>query len=320
MFVVKGANRMTADKRKEYIEQVRLIISILPILAEQSVFAIKGGTAINLFYQEFPRYSVDIDLTYLPVQDRETSLQQISENLNSLGNEIKQRRPEYSVRRLSGGGKLATRILVSYMDTDVKIEVSPVMRNTLFPPSLMNVRDTVKHEYGSASMLVLSAEEVFAGKFCATLERSLPRDLFDVKIFFDNQHVSDLLLRVTIIYLLCGRRPIHEMLLPNKKYIDNLYNAEFKQIMITKVSLDDLYLARAQLFKALHEKLDDRVMTFLEGFHECNPNYSLIGLPQAENLPAIKWRLLNLNKLMLQQPEKHRKLVADTMSLREVSF
>lgn len=311
---------MKTYTQNEYANHVRLIVDILTVLEEQSIFALKGGTAINLFYREFPRYSVDIDLTYLPIQDRETSLQQISENLNSLGNAIKRRRPEYSVRRLSGGGKLATRILVSHIDTEVKIEVSPVMRNTLFPPSLVKVRDTVKHEYGSASMLVLSAEEVFAGKFCAALERSLPRDLFDVKIFFDNQQISDLLFRVTIIYLLCARRPIHEMLLPNKKDIDDLYDAEFEGMMRTKLSLDDLYLARVRLFKALHEKLDDRVMTFLEGFHECNPNFSLIGLPQAENLPAIKWRLLNLNKLRRQQPEKHRKLIADTISLREVSF
>ena len=311
---------MTTDKQNEYIDQVRLIINILPILAEQSVYALKGGTAINLFYQEFPRYSVDIDLTYLPVQERETSLQQISESLHTIGQSIQNRLPETKFRRTSGGGKMATRILVSNRKTAVKIEVSPVMRSTLFPPTLMNVRDTVKREYEDGGMLVLSAEEVFAGKFCAALERSLPRDLFDVKIFFDNQKISDLLFRVTIIYLLCGRRPIQEMLLPNKKDIDNLYDTAFEQIMRTKLSLDDLYLARVQLVKALHEKLDDRVMAFLEGFHECNPDYSLIGLPQAENLPAIKWMQLNLNKLRRQQPEKHRKLLADIRRMREVSF
>ena len=57
-----------------YVAQVRLLLGTMPDIASQTVFALKGGTAINLFYRDMPRLSVDIDLTYLPVADRQSSL------------------------------------------------------------------------------------------------------------------------------------------------------------------------------------------------------------------------------------------------------
>ena len=57
-----------------YSEQVRLLLRILPILYKERDFAIHGGTAINLFVKDMPRYSIDIDLTYIPLDEREGSL------------------------------------------------------------------------------------------------------------------------------------------------------------------------------------------------------------------------------------------------------
>ena len=45
----------------QYRDQARLLIDVLPYVAEQEVFALKGGTAINLFHHNLPRLSVDID-------------------------------------------------------------------------------------------------------------------------------------------------------------------------------------------------------------------------------------------------------------------
>ena len=56
---------------ERYVKQVRLLLSVLPDLAQEPVFALKGGTAINLFYRDMPRLSVDIDLAYLPIADRQ---------------------------------------------------------------------------------------------------------------------------------------------------------------------------------------------------------------------------------------------------------
>ena len=289
----------------EFVDRVQLLGAILPILAEQTDFAIKGGTAINLFYQEFPRFSVDIDLTYLPKENRETSLKQISVSLQSIGNKIKQEFPSMTIRKISGGGNRDTRILVSNTYAEVKIEVSPVARNTLFPPAKMRVNEAFRQNYADACMLVVNYEEVYAGKFSATLDRCLPRDLFDVKIFFENDQITDLLFRVSLVYLLCARRPIHEMLSPNWKDIDHSYN-DFVCMMRKRVELSDLYLAKDQLVKGLQERLDRRTMNFLEDFHQCRPDFSMIGLPQVESLPAVRWKLLNLEKLKKQSPKKHR--------------
>jgi len=58
------------DKREHYYSQVRLLLQIIPYVAEHKCFALKGGTAINLFIRDFPRLSVDIDLVFLPMMDQ----------------------------------------------------------------------------------------------------------------------------------------------------------------------------------------------------------------------------------------------------------
>lgn len=60
--------------RDKYKKQVALLIRIMPSVYRIKEFAVHGGTAINLFHKNLPRYSVDIDLTYIPIQDRTTSL------------------------------------------------------------------------------------------------------------------------------------------------------------------------------------------------------------------------------------------------------
>lgn len=69
---------------KAYKQQVRLLLDVLPEVAKESCFAMHGGTAINLFIRDMPRLSVDIDLTYVPIEDRLSSLQHISEALERI--------------------------------------------------------------------------------------------------------------------------------------------------------------------------------------------------------------------------------------------
>ncbi len=74
-----------------YYRQVRLLTRILPIVAQETCFALKGGTAINLFVRDLPRLSVDIDLVYLPMDDRETALKNIAAALGRIADSIKKR-------------------------------------------------------------------------------------------------------------------------------------------------------------------------------------------------------------------------------------
>jgi len=69
---------------KYYEAQVDLLLEVLPVVAKHRNFAIKGGTALNLFYLDMPRLSVDIDLCYLPVKDRKESFGEIHAMLKDI--------------------------------------------------------------------------------------------------------------------------------------------------------------------------------------------------------------------------------------------
>lgn len=67
-----------------YRRQVALLIRVMPLVFKIKDFAVHGGTAINLFHRNLPRYSVDIDVTYIPMEDRNTSLAKINSHLSAL--------------------------------------------------------------------------------------------------------------------------------------------------------------------------------------------------------------------------------------------
>ena len=72
----------------DYINQVHLLVELLPYVAKEEAFALKGGTAINLFHFDMPRLSVDIDLTYMPIADRKSSLKDIDEAFDRIMKDI----------------------------------------------------------------------------------------------------------------------------------------------------------------------------------------------------------------------------------------
>jgi len=76
------------DRSSLYYRQVQLLIRLFPIIRRESCFALKGGTAINLFIRDLPRLSVDIDLVYLPLDDRETALPNVRDALSRISKAI----------------------------------------------------------------------------------------------------------------------------------------------------------------------------------------------------------------------------------------
>ena len=162
--------------RERYVEQVRLLMRLLPAIAAEEVFALKGGSAINLFYRDMPRLSVDIDLTYVPVEDRAVSLQHIDAALGRIVASFGRGNRDVRLQRIAGGGSLETRIMASRGAASVKIETSPVMRGTVLPAVPMRVSDAVEEAFGFAEMPVLAFDDLFAGKLHAALDRQHPRD------------------------------------------------------------------------------------------------------------------------------------------------
>jgi predicted nucleotidyltransferase component of viral defense system len=291
--------------REHYMRQVELLFRTLPFIAKQEVFALKGGTAINLFYRDMPRLSVDIDLTYLPIEDRDKTLDGIDNALDHIREDLLRNLRGVAVQRIAGGGNNDTRILVKQGGTEIKIETSPVARGTVHPTNLLAVTDNVAATFGFAEIKVVSFEDLFGGKLHAAVDRQHPRDLFDVKLLYENEGLTDALFRTFLIYVASSGRPPHELLKPNLANLEQSFTKEFEGMALQPVSIAELKDARSRLTSDLLARLDDKAMRFLLSLHDGDPDFEAIGLPQAASLPAVRWKLLNLAKLREQNPEKH---------------
>lgn len=294
--------------RERYAAQVRLLVSAIPIVADEPDFALKGGTAINLFYRDMPRLSVDIDLTYVPLHDRETGLANIDAAFDRIVERARKSLRSVDARRISGGGDGDTRVLLRSADAEVKIEVSPVLRGTVKAPHTMRVTDAVEDAFGFAEMSVLSFEDIYVGKICAALDRQHPRDLYDIHLLYQHEGISHDLFRTFLVYAACSGRPIHELIDPHYIDIDRAFAQEFDGMTIEHVPLETLLAARERLIEDIRARIDGPTAEFLLSLHEAQPDFSLIGLPEATDLPAIRWKLINFRKLIAANPGKHADL------------
>jgi len=290
--------------RERYAAQVQLLIDVLPAVAAEDAFALKGGTAINLFYRDLPRLSVDIDLTYLPVQDRDTSLADI----NAAMDRISERGGNGTIRssRITGGGGGATRVLFGRGAATVKVETSPVTRGVVFEPGRRRVSSAVEEAFGFAETAVVSFEDLYGGKTVAALDRQHPRDLFDIKQLYENEGFTDDLFRAFLIYLASSGRPPHELLNPNFRDLEAVFAKEFDGMTALPVTVSELEAARSNLIQDVRGRLSGPTAEYLIGLADGEPDFDLIGLSDASGLPAIRWKLQNVEALKRQDPAKHR--------------
>lgn len=291
--------------RDEYNSQVELLVAVLPVIARESVFALKGGTAINLFHRDMPRRSVDIDLTYLPIEDRQTSLAAIDAALDRIRIALKAEFRDLAVERIKGGDANETRLLIRRGFTAVKVEISPVMRGTIYPAALKRIAASVEDRFGFAEMNVVSFDDLYGGKLHAAVDRQHPRDLFDVKILYENEGLTESLFHAFLVYIACSGRPMHELLRPNLIEIDTVFRDHFEGMTAEPVTIDTLKATRTKLIDDISARLDNRAAQFLLSLHDGAPDFTVISLPQAAGLPAIRWKVQNLLKLKAQNPIKH---------------
>lgn len=127
--------------------QVRLLLDVLPFVAEEKDFALKGGTAINLFIRDLPRLSVDIDLTYLPGDDRETAFKRIGDALRRLKSRIETALTGTRATLADQGGGMEVKLQVQRQRTQIKIEVNPTLRGHLLPVRPWPCSERVQSEF-----------------------------------------------------------------------------------------------------------------------------------------------------------------------------
>ena len=268
---------------------------MLPFVAKETCFALKGGTAINLFIRDMPRLSVDIDLAYVPIQDRETSLNEIDTAMQRIKqNIISVFGAEVSESYLPSTDK-CIRLTVKHHGTQIKIEVTPVLRGSINPVVVKRISPKTESEYGSVDMQLLSFEDLYGGKICAALDRQHPRDLFDIHYLLQNEGISEALKNTFIVYLLSHPRPIAELLAPRMKDIEALYKKEFAGMTMEDVSLENLVQTRLELIRTIHKKFSWKDKDFILSVKSGAPKWELFAYPNAKDLPAVKWKLHNLS-------------------------
>lgn len=288
-----------------YRKRVQLLMEVLPTVAEESDLALKGGTAINMFYQDMPRLSVDIDLTWLPITERAPALKDIDHAFNHITNAILGRHSGIMVERPANQRTGLPQIHVKRGKVEIKIETSTIARGTVRPFRLMKTTNAATEQFNSVTMKLVSYEDVYGGKICAALERKHPRDLFDVMVLYENEGISDQLFRVLLVYVASSNRAIHESLSPTQPVREDLYDDRFRGMSLRKTSLKALTETGLRLHEDIRSRFTDEVETFLISLHNVEPDFGLIGFPDAVNLPAVRWKLLNLGRLKKEQPKKH---------------
>ena len=287
-----------------YLDTARLLTQVAPLIFADSTFALKGGTAINLFIRDMPRLSVDLDLVFtdhsLP---RDEALARINEAIRQSAERLKTRGFQTHVLATVDAGE--TKLLVRRAGIEVKVEVNFVMRGTVYPVRTMAMtpmaRDTL---LADLEIPVVSLEDVYGGKLVAAMDRQHPRDLFDVMQLFAHEGITAGIRRAFVVSLASHNRPVHEVLFPSLRDVSQEYERNFKGMTTEPVELAALLAARERMVQQLQGGLDTDERRFLLSLVAGRPEWPLLGIAHAEHLPGLRWKLHNLAQLELKSPGK----------------
>lgn len=294
-----------------YVDQVRLLLRVLPLVAQEDAFALKGGTAINLFERNLPRLSVDIDLTYLPFDERGVALASIKAALTRVKSKAEQSIAGITVTLVKQGDGTEAKLHCQYRRAQIKIEVNTIMRGHIAPPRLMACTANVQTRFEAfVEMPVVSKGELYGGKICAALDRQHPRDLFDVKHLLDDEGLTPATKHGMIAGLISHPRPINEVLFPALHDRRAMFEVQFAGMAFEPFTYDDYLATRLRLNDAIRSALTAEDKFFLLSFKAGEPDWSLFDIPDLSRLPAVQWKLANIRKFKTSNADKHAALLA----------
>jgi hypothetical protein len=179
----------------------------------------------------------------------------------------------------------------------VKIEVSPVLRGCVREPTVRGVSPAVEAQFGYIEVPVVHLDDLYAGKLCAALDRQHPRDLFDVQLLLKHEGINDGLLEVFVVYLLSSDRSLADMLAPNRQPLATIFEEQFRGMALTPVTVKELEQTRETMISLIRSKLTERQRQFLLSFKRGEPDWGLLNLTGAADLPAVQWKLQNVRRM-----------------------
>ena len=252
----------------EYARKVEILLRMIPLVTEEGVFAVHGGTAINLFVRNLPRYSVDIDLTYIPLEDRTSSLAHINGHLQTIAQKARKSFPGVHIVEKPETSKL----LCEYRGRQIKIEVNQTKRGVVGGDVVRKaVCDKAQDEFGLyCEATIVPMTQLYGGKIAAALSRQHPRDLFDVKYM---EYPFEQTREGLLFCLLGSDRPIHESFAPSLiDQHDALVN-QFDGMSDIPFTYEEFEQTRDELTRKVDALLTPEDKSFLLSFESSEPDW-----------------------------------------------
>ena len=289
----------------EYARKVEILLRMIPLVTEEGVFAVHGGTAINLFVRNLPRYSVDIDLTYIPLEDRTSSLAHINGHLQTIAQKARKSFPGVHIVEKPETSKL----LCEYRGRQIKIEVNQTKRGVVGGDVVRKaVCDKAQDEFGLyCEATIVPMTQLYGGKIAAALSRQHPRDLFDVKYM---EYPFEQTREGLLFCLLGSDRPIHESFAPSLiDQHDALVN-QFDGMTDIPFTYEEFEQTRDELIRKVNALVTPQDKSFLLSFESAEPDWNNFEFGYFQDYPSVKWKIQNLLKLKSQNPTKLKEEVS----------
>ncbi len=284
---------------KIYRDKVELLLRVIPVIYSEDCFAMHGGTAINLFVNDLLRYSVDIDLTYLPLDNRDESLRHINEALLRIAEKVKTTlKGVRIIPRLD-----ICKLTLEYRGRQIKIEVNQTKRGIVGgEPLILHLSDKAQDDFEmDVKMRIVPLTLLYGGKIAAALSRQHPRDLFDIK------HMSIPISEAKYGFIFCllgSDRPLFESFAPRLIDQSEAMVNQFEGMSEIPFSYDDFTETRKKLILDINDVLTPEDKNFLIDFERADPDWQNSPYAEFANYPSVKWKLLNLSKLKKSNPSK----------------
>lgn len=283
--------------KQEYIDTIRLLIDVAPTIFTSPRFALKGGTALNLFVQDMPRLSVDIDVVFIDhTLKRDDALAAIEADLRAAAATLEARGLSVAIPRKPSGEDV--KLFIRNDSVEVKVEVNHVFRGMLMPVETVPLAPAAQDMFTSGlSVPMLHRAELYGSKLVAAMDRQHPRDIFDVLKMYEKFGLDASFVDCFVAYLAGHNRPIHEVLFSADAPFDAIYKSHFRGMTTDEVSLEALLATRARLKAELPKALTLQHRKFLVSLVKAEPQWNLMPFANLKDLPALKWKLVNLEKL-----------------------
>lgn len=288
-----------------YQQAVQLLLRLVPMVFASDAFALKGGTAINLYMSAVPRLSVDLDLVYLPLGLARAEalaaigveLDGVRERATAAGLRVR------TTRQIAGDDR---QLLVSDGETEVKVEVNQVFRGSVLTPRIVSLSPAAEEMFAAdVAARLLAPAEVYAGKAVAALDRQHPRDLFDIWMRNQSSGFTTEDLDVFAVYLAGHNRPPHEVLAGRNKPLAGLYETALIGMATGPIpSIEALEVTRERLRLDVRERMSAEARQFLMSFFAVSPDWTALPFADVPRLPALMWKQQNLESFKVRRPDE----------------